>query len=128
MSIEVLDGAFPATLWAEAHGDNLIHAALTHGAVDWRSHTLRWGVVVELGFASQEHWERFRSDPAVEAALDAVPNPTSGLLIYPGWGGSSWTRQPRRPRPLAGAGAAALPLPLEDILVEPPTPRPALLR
>jgi hypothetical protein len=127
MSIAVLDGAFPASFWAEAHADSLIQAALAHGAVDWRLHELRWGVVLELGFADQEQWERFRVDPAVDAALDAVPNPAAGLLIYRGWGGSSWTRQPRRPRPVAGAGAVAVPLPLEDILVEPPSPRPVLL-
>jgi len=47
-----------------------------------------------------------------------VPNPDLGLLIYRGWGGSSWPREPRRPRPMAGAGAAALPLPLDDVFIE----------
>jgi hypothetical protein len=117
MSIEVLDGQYPASLWAEAHGDSLIQAALLHGATDWRVHHLRWGVVLELGFTNQDQWERFRADAGVEAALDAVPN-ADGLLIYRGWGGSSSPREPRRPRPLAGAGAAALPLPLDDIFVE----------
>jgi hypothetical protein len=127
MSIEVLDGAFSASFWAEGHADNLIQAAFSHGAVDWRLHHLRWGVVLEFGFTDQEQWERFRGDVAVEAALDAVPNPSSGLLIYRGWGGSSWTRQPRRPRPQAGAGAAALPLPLDDVFVEPLAPLPVLV-
>jgi hypothetical protein len=122
MSIEVLDGEYPASVWAEAHGDSLIQAALLHGAVDWQLHHLRWGVVLELGFANQEQWDRFRADAAVDAALEAVPNPDFGLLIYRGWGGSSWPREPRRPRPLAGAGAAALPLPLEDVFVERPAP------
>lgn len=117
MSIEVLDGQYPASVWAEAHGDSLIQAALLHGATDWRLHHLRWGVVLEFGFADQDQWERFRVDAGVEAALDSVPNP-DGLLIYRGWGGSSSPREPRRPRPLAGAGAAALPLPLDDIFVE----------
>jgi hypothetical protein len=45
----------------------------------------------------------------VRAALDAVPDPVNGLLIYPGRGGSSGRVQPRRPRPIAGAGAAPLP-------------------
>ncbi len=117
MSIEVLDGEFPAWLWAEAHGDSLIEAAILHGATDWQLHHLRWGVVLELRFASEEQWERFRADAAVDAALDAVPNPNR-LLIYRGWGGSSSPREPRRPRPLAGAGAAALPLPLDDFFVD----------
>ncbi len=123
MSIEVLDGEYPASFWAEAHADSLIQAAILHGALDWQLHHERWGVVLELAFANEAEWERFRADPAVDAALDAVPNPASGLLIYRGRGGTSWTRQPRRPRPLAGAGAAALPLPLlEEILPEPVVP------
>lgn len=117
MSIEVLDGQYPARLWAEAHGDSLIQAAILHGAVDWRLHNLRWGVVLELGFVTEDQWERFRADAAVDAALEAVPN-ADGLLIYRGWGGSSSPREPRRPRPLAGAGAAALPLPLDDFFTD----------
>lgn len=123
MSIEVLDGGeFPASFWAEAHADGLFETALTHGAVDWELHQLRWGVVLEFGFQSEAQWERFRADAAVEAALDAVPNPVSGLLIYRGRGGTSWSRQPRRPRPLSGAGAASLPLPLDDVIVVEATP------
>lgn len=127
MSIEVLDGQYSASLWAEAHGDSLIQAAILHGAADWDLHHLRWGVVLEFSFASEEQWERFRADAAVDAALDAVPNP-DGLLIYRGRGGSSTPREPRRPRPLAGAGAAALPLPFDDwLLVEAPAPPTRLL-
>ncbi|MEW6154208.1 MAG: hypothetical protein AB1673_09510 [Actinomycetota bacterium] len=127
MSIEVLDGKYPARLWVEAHGDSLIEAAIYHGATDWRFHDLRWGVVLELGFADSDQWDAFRADAGVEAALDAVPNP-DGLLIYRGWGGSSWPREPRRPRPLAGAGAAALPIPEEWTVVEaPPAPLPRVL-
>lgn len=116
MSIEVLDGQYPASIWAEAHADNLIQAALLHGAIDWRQHNRDWGVVLELAFVTQDQWEQFRADAAVDAALEAVPNP-DGLLIYRGWGGSSSPREPRRPRPLAGAGAAALPLPLDDLSI-----------
>ena len=123
MSIEVLDGEYHASFWAEAHADNLIQTAILHGALDWQLHHERWGVVLELVFGNESEWERFRADPAVEAALDAVPNPASGLLIYRGRGGTSWTRQPRRPWPLSGAGAAALPRPLlEELLPEPVTP------
>ena len=81
MSIEVLDGDFPAWLWAEAHGDSLI-----------------------------------------EAALDAVPDRFSGLLIYRGRGGASAPREPRRPRPFAGAGAAALEFPGEWVFEPVPEP------
>ena len=118
MSIEVFDGEYPASLWAEAHGDSLIQAAILHGATDWQLHHLRWGVILEFGFHDQDEWDRFRADAAVDAALEAVPNPDFGLLIYRGWGGSSWPREPRRPRPMAGAGAAALPLPLDDVFIE----------
>ena len=112
MSIEVLDGPFAASLWAESHGDVLVESALGYGALDWRWHRMRWGVVLELRFADEEAWQRFRAHPAVVAALDAVPDGVSGLLIYRGWGGGSSAREPKRPRPIAGAGAAALPVPL----------------
>jgi hypothetical protein len=35
LSIEVFDGAFPATLWRNAHGEALVEAALTNGAINW---------------------------------------------------------------------------------------------
>src|SRR3954452_12893740 len=106
MSIEVLDGARSASLWAEAHGDALVEAALTGGATDWSWHRHTWGVVLELGFADEAAWERFRSLPVVDAALDAVPDPVSGLIVYRGRGGSSGRVEPRSPRPLVGSGAA----------------------
>ena len=113
MSIEVLDGAFSASLWAEAHGDSVIEAAFTSGSTDWSWHRHTWGVVLELAFDDDDAWERFRSLPAVDAALDAVPDPVSGLIVYKGRGGSSGKAAPRKPRPLVGSGAAALPLPVE---------------
>ncbi|MGI9023603.1 MAG: hypothetical protein ACR2HV_10320 [Acidimicrobiales bacterium] len=129
MSIEVVDGQFPAALWAESHADGLVESALLHGAVDWRIHHLRWGVVLELAFADEEAWERFCAHPAVVAALDVVPNGLFGPLIYRGWGGSSSPREPRRPQPRAGAGAAALPLPIDEfLLVERPRARQLLFR
>lgn len=115
MSIEVVDGPFAASLWADAHGDIVVETALSHGALDWRWDRLRWGVVLQLRFVDEEAWERFRANPAIVAALDAVPDAVSGLLIYRGWGGGSSAREPKRPRPIAGAGAAALPLPLAAI-------------
>ena len=113
MSIEVLDGDFPAWLWMEAHGDRLVEAALQCHVIDFQWHRLDWGVVVELDFADEADWERFRASAAVRAALDAVPDRFSGLLIYRGRGGTAAPREPRRPRPIAGAGAATLEFPSE---------------
>lgn len=123
MSIEVLDGDFPAWVWAEAHGDSLVEAALQCRIIEWRWHHFRWGTVLELDFAEETDWELFRGSAAVQAALDAVPDRFSGLLIYRGRGGASAPREPRRPRPLAGAGAVALEFPGEwsfEPLPEPP--------
>jgi hypothetical protein len=109
-SIEVLDGPdIPARSWQDAYGGALTEAAITNGAYDWHWHTHRWGVLLEIAFASDERWTTFRGLPAVRAALDAVPDPVNGLLIYPGRGGSAGSPKPRRPRPVAGAGAAPLP-------------------
>lgn len=109
-SIEVLDSsAGPARAWQDAHGGALTEAAITNGAYDWNWHQHSWGVLFEIAFAGDERWPAFRGLPAVRAALDAVPDPVNGLLIYPGRGGSAASGQPRRPRPIAGAGAAPLP-------------------
>lgn len=116
-SIEVLDGpSEPARFWREAHGSALTEAAITHGAYDWVWHQHTWGVLFEIAFARDERWHVYRDLPAVRAALDAVPDPVNGLLVYPGRGGSSGTVQPRRPRPIAGAGAAALPEPADPVV------------
>ena len=124
-SIEVLDGGFGASSWADAHGDALVERALLDGAVDWQWHTTRWGVVFEVAFADEEAWERFRAETSVQAALERVPDPISGLIIYKGRGGSSGKRDPRRPRPLIGSGSAALPLPEFDWLSGPELTLPA---
>jgi hypothetical protein len=112
-SIEVFDGPFAASLWADAHGDNLVETALRGGAVDWEWHRSRWGVVFEVAFSDEVSWELFRSALAVQAALDAVPDPVTGLIVYKGRGGSSGKSNPRKPRPLIGSGSAALPVPDE---------------
>jgi hypothetical protein len=113
-SIEVFDGAVPAARWKDAHSASLIESAISNGAVDWVWHEHRWGVVFEVAFDDQERWEVFRELPSVRAALDAVPDPVNGLLVYRGRGGGTGATAPRRPRPLAGAGAIALPEPEPD--------------
>jgi len=113
MSLEVLDGTYAASRWADAHGDNLVEAALTSGALDWSWHRHTWGVVFEVAFADEATWDRFRDVHGVRAALDAVPDPDFGLIISRGRGGSAGTRDPRRRPLLNGSGAAALPLPSE---------------
>ena len=113
-SIEVFDGAVPAARWKDAHSGSLIESAISNGAVDWVWHEHRWGVVFEVAFDDQERWEVFRDLPSVQAALDAVPDPVNGLLVYRGRGGGAGATAPRRPRPLAGAGAIALPEPEPD--------------
>ncbi|WP_033288141.1 hypothetical protein [Amycolatopsis jejuensis] len=115
LSIEVLDGVFAAGAWQRAHGDRLTEAALTNGAEQWAWHVHHWGVTLEIEFSSEDRRDRFRRLPAVIAALDAVPDPERGLLVYPGRGGGSGARVPRRPRPLPMAGAGALPTPHEEV-------------
>jgi hypothetical protein len=116
LTIEVFDGAFPASQWRFAHSESLLEAAITHGALDWVWHEHRWGVVLELEFADDERRDRFRSLATVRAALDAVPDPLSGLLVYRGRGGGSGARVPRRPKPAPMAGAATADVP-EDVVI-----------
>jgi hypothetical protein len=118
LSIEIFDGNFPASSWRRAYGDNLTEAAITNGALRWEWHEHRWGVVIELEFTSGSDRDRFRELPAVVAALDAVPDPVNGLLVYPGRGGGSGARVPRRPRPRPVAGAVARPEPSDELYVQ----------
>jgi hypothetical protein len=118
LSIEIFDGAFPASSWRRAHGDNLTEAAITNGALRWEWHEHRWGVVIEVEFTTENDRDHFRELPAVIAALDAVPDPVNGLLVYPGRGGGSGARIPRRPRPRPVAGAAARPEPIDEVYVQ----------
>jgi hypothetical protein len=108
-SIEVLHGEVSAFRWQEQHDSALIEAALTNGVRDGAWHADGWGVVFEVLFETEEQWETFRGLPAVRAALDAVPDPVNGLLIYPGRGGGAGDREPRRPKPAPTSGAASLP-------------------
>jgi hypothetical protein len=116
-SVEVFHGEFRASRWQDSHSASLIESAVSHGAVDWSWVQRPYGVVFEVCFPDNEQWESFRALPAVRAALDAVPDPVNGLLIYPGRGGGAGAAAPRRPRPTAGAGAMELPEPAADDLV-----------
>jgi len=111
-SIEVFDSQVEAALrWKNSHSSRLIESAITGGAAEWAWIEHRSGVVFEVSFADEDRWQRFRALPAVQSALDAVPDPVNGLLVYRGRGGSSGAGRPRRPKPTAGAGAVALPEP-----------------
>jgi hypothetical protein len=110
-SVEVFHGEFQASQWQDSYSSALIEAAISHGAVDWTWTQHRYGVVFEVCFADDAQFEAFRALPAVRAALDAVPDPVNGLLIYRGRGGGAGAVSPRRPRPTAGAGAVELPEP-----------------
>jgi hypothetical protein len=110
-SIEVLHGEFSAFGWQQQHDSALIEAALTNGAADGTWHADTWGVVFEVRFETEEQWQAFRSLPAVRAALDAVPDPVNGLLIYRGRGGGAGAGKPRKPRPTPSASAVARPEP-----------------
>jgi hypothetical protein len=110
-SVEVFHGEFQASRWQDSYSSSLIESAISHGAIEWNWLQHGYGVVFEVCFADEARWETFRSLPAVRAALDAVPDPVNGLLIYRGRGGGAGAAAPRRPRPTAGAGAVELPEP-----------------
>lgn len=116
LTIEVQHGEIPADGWRRAHEELLIEAAVTNGARDWTWHTPRWGVILELKFRDEAARNAFRELPAVVAALDAVPDPVFGLLVYPGRGGGSGAGKPRRPRPAPVAGTAAVDEPRNQFL------------
>lgn len=116
LTIEVQHGEIPADAWRRAHGERLVEAAVTNGAKRWEWHTPGWGVILELKFRTEEERNAFRDLPAVVAALDAVPDPVFGLLVYPGRGGGSGAGKPRRPRPAPVAGVAEVPEPRAQLL------------
>jgi hypothetical protein len=114
-SIEVFDSRIEAALrWKDSYRGQIVEAAITTGAVDWNWIEHKSGVVFEVSFADEAKWEAFRNSPAIQAALDAVPDPMHGLLVYRGRGGGAGARQPKKPRPSAGAGALELPEPVEQ--------------
>lgn len=117
-SIEVFDAEqLPARQWKQAHQDAITEAAITNGATYWEWHEHRYGVVFEVLFEQEEQWEAFRNLAAVRAALDDVPDPVNGLLIYKGRGGGAGPRKPRKPKPAPSAMSVELPEPGQDEIV-----------
>ena len=113
-SIEVFSGdKLPASAWRYAYEDALTEAAVTHGALYWDWYDSQYGVVFEVCFAADEQWMAFRALATVQRALDAVPDPVSGLLVYRGRGGAAGSRKPRKPKPAPGAAALELDEPRE---------------
>jgi hypothetical protein len=108
-SIEVFSGdKLPASGWRYAYEDELTEAAITHGALYYEWHDSQYGVIFEVLFPGDAEWEAFRALPAVRAALDGVPDPVNGLLIYRGRGGAAGSTRPRKPKPAPGAAALEL--------------------
>ena len=102
-SIEVFDASeLPARRWKDSYQDDLTEAALTNGAIEWAWHEHRYGVVFEVLFDSDEQWEAFRALPAIRSALDGVPDPVNGLIVYRGRGGDRDPGSPASPSPPRG--------------------------
>ena len=111
-SIEVFDSELQAALrWKDSYRAQIVESAITSGAIEWTWIEHKSGVVFEVCFADEDRWDVFRALPAVISALDGVPDPAYGLLVYKGRGGGAGARKPRRPKPSAGAGAMELPEP-----------------
>ena len=114
-SIEVFSGdKLPASGWRYAYEDDLTDAAITNGALYYEWHDTEYGVIFEVLFPGDKEWESFRALPAVRAALDGVPDPVNGLLIYRGRGGAAGGTKPRKPKPAPGAAALELEEPKEE--------------
>ena len=114
-SIEVFSGdKLPASGWRYAYEDELTEAAITNGALYYEWHDTEYGVIFEVLFPGDSEWESFRALPAVRAALDGVPDPVNGLIIYRGRGGAAGGTKPRKPKPAPGAAALELEEPKEE--------------
>src|SRR5258708_3177227 len=89
-SIEVFDSQIQAALsWKDSYRSQLVESAITRGAIEWAWIEHRHGVVFEVCFADEARWDAFRTLPGVQAALDAVPDPVNGGLVYRGRGGGA---------------------------------------
>jgi hypothetical protein len=114
-SIEVFSSdKLSASGWRYAYEDELTEAAITNGALYYEWHDSEYGVIFEVLFPSDSEWESFLVLPAVRAALDGVPDPVYGLLIYRGRGGAAGGTKPRKPKPAPGAAALELEEPEEE--------------
>jgi hypothetical protein len=114
-SIEVFSGdKLPASGWRYAYEDELTEAAITNGALYYEWHDTEYGVIFEVLFPGDSEWDSFRALPAVRAALDGVPDPVNGLLIYRGRGGAAGSTKPRKPKPAPGAASLELEEPKEE--------------
>jgi hypothetical protein len=116
-TVEVFSGEkLPASGWRYAYEDELTEAAITHGAMYYEWHDSQYGVIFEILFPSDAEFEAFRELPAVRAALEAVPDPVNGLLIYRGRGGAAGGTKPRKPKPAPSAAALELEEPKEEVV------------
>jgi hypothetical protein len=100
-SIEIMDAEhaeLSAASWRDAHAQLLTESLVTNGAVQWKWFEHSWGVVLEVAFVAETTWLVWRALPGTQAALDAVPDPLSGLLVHRGHGGTSGSYVPRTPR------------------------------
>jgi hypothetical protein len=123
-SIEVFSGdRLPASSWRYAYEDEITEAAITHGAMYYEWHDTEYGVIFEVLFREDREMESFCELPAVRAALDGVPDPVNGLLIYRGRGGTSGGRKPRKPKPAPDAAALELEEPKEERRLKRKVPR-----
>lgn len=117
-SIEVFSGdKLPASGWRYAYEDELTEAAITHGALYYEWHDSQYGVIFEVLFPGDAEWDAFRALPAVRAALDGVPDPINGLIIYRGRGGAAGGGKPRKPKPAPGAAALEAEVPKRKLRV-----------
>lgn len=113
-SIEILDAEhadISAAAWRDAYGQMLAESLVTNGAARWEWFRHSWGVILEVSFRDERGWLAWRSLPGTQAALDAVPDPVSGLLVHRGHGGASGSYVPRGPRIAPAADRVALPEP-----------------
>ncbi|MFC4035293.1 hypothetical protein ACFO3J_28040 [Streptomyces polygonati] len=113
-SIEILDAEHAETsaaAWRDAYAQTLAESLVTNGAASWEWFEHSWGVVLEVAFAEERDWLLWKALPGTRAALDAVPDALTGLLIHRGHGGSSGTYVPRAPRVSPTADRVAVPEP-----------------
>lgn len=112
--MEVMDAEHAgtsATAWRDAYAQALAESLVTNGAAAWEWFEYTWGVVLEVAFHEERVWLEWRALPGTQAALDAVPDPVSGLLVHRGHGGTSGSYVPRAPKIAPAADRVALPEP-----------------